>query len=131
MTEPLSTLRPRYDELSRQVGLYKDPEATALRESPLQQLWREHLLSRTMIANGVYSTGRFVVIYPKQNVHCASAVQIYQNQLLSDVPNTSGFQAITLDDCIDALRVNGDQEIAIALHKRYLDFERVERMIFD
>lgn len=55
MAEPLAGLRPRYEELSRLAGIYKDPEAPALRGNPVQQLWREHMLSRAMIHNGLYS----------------------------------------------------------------------------
>src|SRR5207247_3777076 len=38
MREPPATMRPRYDELSRVSGLYKDPEHAALRANPLQSL---------------------------------------------------------------------------------------------
>jgi hypothetical protein len=130
MAEPLSNLRPRYDELSAQVGIYKEPGAEALRASPLQQLWREHMLSRAMITGEPFSTGRFVVIYPKQNHQCASAVKAYQKQLISTDPEASGFQAVTLDDCVKTLYDIGEQEIADAMFGRYLDFKRVDEAIF-
>lgn len=88
------------------------------------------MLSCTMVETGLYATGRFIVIYPEQNNQCAAAVNAYQNQLVSDVPEESGFQAITLDECVETFRAIGDHEIADALHGRYLDFERVERAIF-
>lgn len=130
MGEPIGTLRPRYEELSNRLGLYNAPDAPALRASPLQQLWREHMLSRTMIDGETYSTGRFIVIYPKQNHQCAGAVRSYQKQLVSSAPDVSGFQAVTLEDCVATFRTIGDNETANALHGRYLDFERVEQAIF-
>ena len=130
MAEPLAALRPRYDELSKLVGIYKEPDSPALRSNPLQQLWREHLLSRVMIKNGLYSTGRFVVIHPQQNHQCASAVHAYQKHLVSEDPEVSGFQVVTLDECVETFRAIGDQETANALHSRYLDFGRVEQAIF-
>lgn len=130
MAEPLSNLRPRYDELSGMIGIYKDPNAAELRASPLQQLWREHMLSRVMITGEPYSTGRFVVIYPKQNHQCASAVNAYKKQLASPEPQASGFQAVTLDDCVKALYDIGDQERGDAMFGRYLDFKRVDEAIF-
>jgi hypothetical protein len=130
MTEPLTIVRPRYDELSRASCIYKDPDALALRGSPLQQLWREHLLSRSMIGTEPYSTGRFVVIYPKQNGQCDMALNAYRLHLVADAPSISGFQAVTLEDCIETLRAIGDNESASALYGRYLDFERVARAIF-
>lgn len=130
MGEPIGTLRPRYEELSNRVGLYNAPDAPALRASPLQQLWREHMLSRAMIESETYSTGRFIVIYPKQNHQCAGAVKSYQKHLVSNDPEISGFQAVTLEDSVETFRAIGDNETADALHGRYLDFARVEQAIF-
>lgn len=131
MAEPLATLRPRYDELSKFIGVYNDPDAPALRTNPLQQLWREHMLSRSMIEHGLYSSGRFVLIYPSQNHQCSTATNTYQSHLISDDPNVSGFQVITLGDCVDTFRVLGDNQVADALYDRYLDFDRVDRKIFE
>jgi hypothetical protein len=131
MTEPLTILRPRYEELSNRIGVYTSPESTALRGSPLQQLWRGHMLSYSMVENGLYSKGRFVMIYPRLNNQCVAAVKAYQRHLVSNDPGVSGFQAIILDDWVEALRVIGDEEIAEALYRRYLDFERIEREIFE
>lgn len=130
MAESPATVRPRHDELSAAVGLYRSPDATNLRNAPLQQLWREHLLSRSMIESGHYSKGRFVVIYPKQNNQCAAAVHAYKNQLVTEAPEDSGFQAVPLEQCIEAFRAIGEHGTADALHERYLDFSRVEQAIF-
>ena len=67
MTELPAKLRPRYDELSAVLRMFRDSAAPIMREAPLQQLWREHMLSRAMVKNDGYSQGRFVVIHPAQN----------------------------------------------------------------
>lgn len=128
MTEPPATLRPRYDDLSQAVGVFKAHDAETLRANPLQQLWREHLLSQAMIKSGLYDQGRFVVIYPAQNNNCDVAVNSYLKHLAD--PTASGFESLTLERCLATLREVGDVESAEALHQRYLDFERVERAIF-
>ena len=130
MTEPLAQLRPRYDELSRQSGLYKDADAKELRQHPVQQLWREHMLSRALVQNGRYDSGRFIVIYPMQNYLCDRAVKSYQKYLISNEPSESGFKTLTLEDCIADYREVGDLDMVYALYGRYLDFERVEDVIF-
>ncbi len=130
MLEPLAQIKPRYDELSAASQVFTDPTAQALREAPLQQLWREHLLSRVMVDNGLYGQGRFVVIHPAQNANCASAVRAYRRHLVSTDPEVSGFQAISLEDCLTTLADIGDQETASALRARYLDFARIDRAIF-
>ena len=101
-----------------------------LRGNPLQQLWREHMLSRAMVGNGLYESGRFVLLYPKQNHHCESAVKLYQRELISPDPAVSGFQAVTLEACVAAYEAMGDEETAQALHSRYLDFGKIEEAIF-
>ena len=130
MNEPPATMRPRYEELRGMVGVFREPAAHALRGNPLQQLWREHMLSRVMIESGLYDQGRFIVIYPAQNNNCAAAVHAYSTHLASDDPAVSGFQSVTLETCLDSFRSIGDDETATALHERYLDFGKVETAIF-
>lgn len=130
MADPLATLRPRYDELSRTVGIYREPESALLRGNPLQQLWREHMLSRVMVGNGLYESGRFVLLYPKQNHHCESAAKLYQRELIGPEPAVSGFQAVTLEACLAAYSSIGDEETAQALHTRYMDFGKIDTVIF-
>lgn len=130
MAGPLATLRPRYDDLSMAVGVYREPESRALRANPLQQIWREHLLSRSMIINKLYESGRFVLIYPKQNYHCESAAKLYQRELISSEPAISGFQPVIMEACLAAYRAIGEDEMAQALHERYLDFGKIEEVIF-
>ena len=101
-----------------------------LRGNPLQQLWREHMLSRAMVGNGLYESGRFVLLYPKQNHHCESAAKLYQRELISPEPVVSGFQAVTLEACLAAYKAIGDEETAQAMHSRYLDFGKIEEVIF-
>jgi hypothetical protein len=130
MSEPPATMRPRYEELTGMVGVFREPAAHALRGNPLQQLWREHMLSRVMIDSGLYDQGRFIVIYPAQNNNCAAAVNAYSTHLSSDDPVVSGFQSVTLETCLDTLRAIGDDGTATALQERYLDFGKVEAAIF-
>lgn len=130
MSEPPATMRQRYEELTGMVGVFREPAAHALRGNPLQQLWREHMLSRVMIESGLYDQGRFIVIYPAQNNNCAAAVNAYSTHLSSDDPAVSGFQSVTFETCLDTLRAIGDDETATALHERYLDFGKVETAIF-
>ncbi len=130
MAEPLATLRPRYAELSQAVGIYREPSSNTLRGSPLQQLWREHMLTRAMVGNGLYETGRFVLIYPQQNHHCDSAARLYLRELISPQPAISGFHALTLEDCLGAFTAIGEEESAKALHSRYLDFGKIDHAIF-
>jgi hypothetical protein len=44
-----SPARPRYDALSREAGVFRDPDAPALRYAPIEQFWREQLLVAALL----------------------------------------------------------------------------------
>ncbi len=50
--------RPRYLELSRAAGVYRDPDSPALRAGQVEQFWREQLLVTAMIETGLYEEAR-------------------------------------------------------------------------
>jgi hypothetical protein len=57
MIEPILAWKPRYDELADVSGLFSDHTAVAIRNNPLQQLFREHLLAQCMLDNHLYQEG--------------------------------------------------------------------------
>jgi hypothetical protein len=89
------------------------------------------MLSRAMVGNGLYESGRFLLIYPKQNYHCESAAKLYQRELISPEPAVSGFQAVTLEACLEAYDAIEDEQMAQALRGRYLDFDKIDALIFE
>lgn len=88
------------------------------------------MLSRALVQNGRYDNGRFIVIYPMQNYLCDRAVKSYKKYLISNEPSESGCKTLTLEDCIAAYREISDLDMVDVLYGRYLDFERVEDVIF-
>lgn len=125
-----ATPRLSFDRIAAQSGLFRDPAAPALRVAPLQQIWREHLLSRALTGEDrPYARGRFIFVAPQLNGACWAAVDVYAAHLVSTDPIVTGFQAVTLEDCLARLVVAGAADLATALHARYLDFERVIDLI--
>jgi hypothetical protein len=131
MTEPSAPHRARYEELGDACGIFKDARSLSLRAIPLQQLWREHLLTRAMVHEGLYDVGLFVVIHPERNQQASDAVTAYGKQLVSEASSESGFASATIEQLLDARRADGDAAFADAFHARYLDIERVEQLIFE
>ncbi len=125
MREPMPELKPRYDELSEASGLFTEPAAAALRTSPLAQLWREHLLAQSMIANGLYDEGYLVVIAPSLNYHVQDAAEVYQAHLREPEDGKVRFVNLTLEDVIETIRLS-DPAHAEALHRRYCNFWLVD-----
>ena len=98
----------------------------ALRTNPLQQLWREHLLAQSMIANGLYDEGYLVTIAPALNHHVQDAAEAYQAQLREPEDGKVRFAHFALEDVIETIRLS-DPAHAEALHHRYCDFWLVDR----
>ena len=127
MAEPLATPRPRYDALSRETGLYVDPEAKALRANPLQQLWREHMLAQALVSTGRHDRGVFVLAGPALNEDVGRAAALYRGHLAGAADNV-GFEHVTLEALIDIIVEEGEPA-GTALRHRYLDFDPVHALI--
>jgi hypothetical protein len=128
MVGPAARLRDRYDEASRQVHLFRNPDSPGLRSLACEQFWREHMLAQLAVDQGVVTRAMFIVIGPRLNRRVNAAVRLYQNELIDTEDrdtNRVDFQALTLESIIDAMAEAGTPEIARALWHRYADFQRI------
>jgi hypothetical protein len=128
MSGPAARLRDRYDEVSRSVGLFVDPDSPMLRSLALEQLWREHMLAQLTVDQGLTPRAMFIAIGPLLNRRVMAAFRVYKNELIEaddQDANRVPFQAFTLESFIDALAGAGADGIARDLWARYADFERV------
>ena len=128
MEGPAARWRERYDEASRQVGLFIEPDAASLRSLALEQLWREHMLAQFAVNEGVTRRALFIGVAPRLNRRVQAAFRCYANELIPDndlADDRVRFQAITLETVIDAIHQAGGVELAKKLWARYCDFERV------
>ena len=128
MEGPAARHRDRYDEASRDVRLYSDPDAAILRSLALEQLWREHALAQLAVDHGITDRAIFVAIGPRLNRRVQAAFRVYANELIpEDDLDTDRvrFRAITLETVIDTIHEAGAADLARSLWGRYCDFERV------
>lgn len=118
--------RPRYDEVADAMGCFVRDRA-ALRASPLQQIWRDHLLAGQLVRAGVgFDEGAFVFLAPEGNVTCRRAVEKYRKQLVGD----SLFISWTLEELVSALHGAGaDAQWVDDLELRYTFFWAVNECI--
>jgi hypothetical protein len=131
MSGPAARLRDRYDEASRSVGLFVDPDSPMLRSLALEQLWREHMLAQLTVDQGLTPRAMFITIGPRLNRRVMAAFRVYENELIDaddQDANRVAFQAFTLERFIDALAEAGADGLARDLWGRYVDFERVYRL---
>ena len=125
---PAARHRDRYDVVSRELALHRDPNARALRSPTLEQFWRLHMLAGLMVQRALTSRAHLLVLHPGANRHVAVATQLYANELVDPVgtnPTTVGFSALTLEDFVIALAEVGATTQGAYLHHRYLDLQPV------
>jgi hypothetical protein len=114
--------RARYDELADAMGCFPQ-DRRALKDKPLQQIWRDHLLAGALLGGGLgYDEGAFVFLYPRDNTACARALAAYRAELTND----DTFLVWTLEDVVAALHAASDAPWIDALQERYLDLAKAE-----
>ena len=117
-------LRGRYEEVAQASGAFKPDCLPDLRIQPLQQIWRDHLLACSVLQHGDYDEGAFVFLYPRDNQHCAEAVDQYRACL----EQHDTFVVWTLEDAWQAVRASLGKDWGKIFYDRYLDFPRVDRV---
>lgn len=131
MTGPAARLRERYDAVSRESGLFVDPDNPALRSLGLEQLWREHMLAQLTVDQGITPRAMFLAIGPRLNRRVQVAFRVFENELIAADDrddNRVPFKALTLEAVFEAIGEAGDKELSRELWQRYADFERIFHM---
>ena len=114
----------RYDEVANLMGCFRD-DRSPLKSSPLQQVWRDHLLAGITRIQDAYGDGLFVTLYPKDNAHVSHALREYRAQLT----NEDSFASWTLEEFVESLRRFSDAAWIDAFWDRYLAFEKIDRQL--
>jgi hypothetical protein len=97
---------------------FKQNSIESLKEIPLSQIWRDHLLSIAHLKD--YDEGFFVFLFPEKNIHCQNGVNEYRKYLVSESEEESGFYPRYLDDFIQTLRNIHCTDWTKELEERYL-----------
>jgi hypothetical protein len=117
--------RSRYDEVAVKMGCFIPDRLASLRQAPLQQFWRDHLLAGSMICDteSGYSEGCFIILFPAANLYCRETVRKYR-ECLSD---SATFDAWTLEEVVSILKLIIAKPWVEEFWKRYLDFSQLYR----
>ncbi len=119
--------RKRYDEVADAMGIFAPGCREHLRQKPLQQIWRDHLLAGSLHLDGPsgYDDAAFVFLYPEKNKACAEAIDRYGNCLT----NKESLIVWTLEEVVAALRAATEAAWVEAVADRYLGFHRLEGLV--
>ena len=121
LSEPEAEHRPRYDEIAEAMGCFSD--LAAVRERPLQQVWRDHLLVGAHQQVDGFSDAFFAFLYPRENSACADVVARYTRAL----SEPRSFTPWTLEDVVAAIGAETDVAWVGAFEERYLSFLQIDR----
>jgi hypothetical protein len=105
----------RYGEVAAAAGVFRDPNAAALRALPLRQIWFDHLLALSMIGASA-DRARFVLLAPAANP-AATAVDAAYRAQLSDALT---YERRTLEEVAAVVRQCAGPGWADQFTKRYL-----------
>lgn len=131
MEGPAARMRDRYNEASKEVRLYDNPDSLILRSAPVDQIWREGMLAQLAVDNGFTPRAIFLAIGPKLNRRVQGVFQVYQGELIDADRQDADrvpFIPLTLETVIEAIATAGATDHARVLWDRYCDFERVYRL---
>lgn len=113
--------KERYASLTNSCGLFKPNSVDFLRQPPIAQIWRDHLLA--IATKQDYDEGFFVFLFPSKNKHCQSGIDSYNQYLAFDDEFQNCFYPMYLDDFINTLTIVTDADWSKELKQRYIGME--------
>lgn len=113
--------KDRYADLTNSCGLFKPNSVDFLKQPPISQIWRDHLLS--VATKQDFDEGFFVFLFPSKNKNCQSGIDIYKQYLAFDNEVQNCFYPRYLDDFINTLTVVTNADWATELKQRYIGME--------
>ena len=122
LDDPVADHRTRYDEVATEMGCFIKEQMPRLKERPLQQVWRDHLLVGAHQLVDGFEDAFFVFLYPEGNTACAQAVEQYSQCLRKN----NSFQGWTLENLVASLAAHSSAQWIQDLYYRYLDFSRLD-----
>lgn len=117
--------RQRYDEIADQMGCFPADTRKELREKPLQQIWRDHLLAGAYRIVDGFSDGLFVFLNPAGNTACNDAVSDY----LEHLTVTDTFKHWSLESLVQTVSAKTNAAWIREFAGRYLAFEKVDALL--
>ncbi len=113
-----------YEEIAIQSGIFNMSMLDKLKEKPIQQIWRDHLLVLSMfVKNNDYKKGDFIYLYPSGNDNCILGIEKYSHTFLAGSENY--FKPLTLEKLIETIKCFCSDNWIKEFEDRYLQFEKI------
>jgi len=123
-----STHKNTYEAISFASGIFEMSNINRLKEKPIQQIWRDHLLTLSLfVTNNDYEVGDFIYLYPTENLNCKLAIEEYKKTFKKDIE--SHFKPLTIERLVELIKKYCSEKWITDFEDRYLKFERIENAI--
>jgi hypothetical protein len=118
--------RLEYTEVAEESNVFKQEKFGDLKAKPLQQIWRDHLLTLSMfIKNDDYKVGDFIYLYPTENKSCRVGVKKY-TETFNDNTETY-FKPLTLEKLVGMMKKHCTDNWISEFEDRYLNFGKIKK----
>jgi hypothetical protein len=119
-----SSHKKEYEEVAHMSNIFKLDKFESLKEKPIQQIWRDHLLTLSMfIKNNEYKTGDFIYLYPEKNINCEKGIEKYIETFNENTE--SYFKPLTFENLVKVTKKICSDKWINEFENRYLNFEKI------
>ena len=114
-----------YATIAEMSGVFEMKNLPRLKEKPLQQIWRDHLLTLSLfITNDDYGVGDFIYLYPSGNLNCEVGVEAYKTTL--NQSSETYFKPLIMEKMLETIKRHSSDKWIVDFEDRYLDFGKIE-----
>jgi len=129
LSDKPSSHKENYENISISSKIFEMSNLDKLKEKPIQQIWRDHLLALSLfITNDNYSIGDFIYLYPKDNINCEEGIIKYKQTFKEDVE--CYFLPLTLEKLVETIKKYCDDNWIAEFENRYLKFDKIRNVNF-
>jgi len=114
-----------YEKISQKSDIFDMSKLEELKEKPIQQIWRDHLLVLSLfITNQDYEIGDFIYLYPTDNINCKTGIEKYKQTFNSS--KETYFKPLTIEKLTGIIKEHCREKWINEFENRYLKFEKIE-----
>jgi len=120
-----SSHKTTYETISNASKIFNMSKLGELKEKPIQQIWRDHLLTLSLfITNQDYEIGDFIYLYPKDNKNCEIGIEEYK-QTFNNIEENY-FKPITIEKLTETIKTFCKENWINEFENRYLKFDKID-----